>query len=214
MKRLLPFFLVATLVGCTSIESAPKQLVIDIPRSKHEIFSGVIDQFESDTGATVFLVDSQVDSEQGQADLLYSDSTRLSGLINQGLITAIDQGTAGGLLSGATETFSREGQLFGIPFSFETVSLVCHRELVSNQPASWEELIDSGYSPTYTPGNAFETLFYLSGFQNMKSSVSNLVLDESLAKNLSGWLRSQKSAFSVAITRRLSKTSRIKKAAA
>jgi arabinogalactan oligomer/maltooligosaccharide transport system substrate-binding protein len=198
VKRLLPFFLVASLVGCTSVESAPKQLVIDIPESKQQIFSGVIDQFESDTGATVFLVDSQANSEPAQADLLYTDTTRLSGLIEQGLITAIDQGTAGGLLAGAVETFSRDGQLFGIPFSFETVSLVCHRELVSSQPASWEELTESGYSPTYTPGNAFETLFYLSGFQNMKSTVSNFVLDETLAKDLSGWLRSQKSVFSVA----------------
>jgi arabinogalactan oligomer / maltooligosaccharide transport system substrate-binding protein len=191
VKRLLPFFLVASLVGCTSVESAPKQLVIDIPESKQQIFSGVIDQFESDTGATVFLVDSQANSEPAQADLLYTDTTRLSGLIDQGLITAIDQGTA-------VETFSRDGQLFGIPFSFETVSLVCHRELVSSQPASWEELTESGYSPTYTPGNAFETLFYLSGFQNMKSTVSNFVLDETLARDLSGWLTSQKSVFSVA----------------
>lgn len=197
MKRHLPLLCVFLLSSCVSSEDATQALVIDLPQSKHELFTGIIQKFETDTSKVVLLIDSQTDPDARPADLLFTDSTSLASLIAQSRISPIDKGLASGLLDGAVETFSRGNELYGIPFSFETVALVCHRDLVSSQPASWEELVDKGYKPSFTPGNAFETLFYLSGFQDSVSAENGLVIEKADAQQLNTWLASQRAVFSV-----------------
>jgi maltose-binding protein MalE len=196
MKRALLLLPVLVLSGCVASQPPPTSITLDVPQAKQQIFAGVIEQFESDTGLEVILIDSSTGSLE-PADLIYTDSTALDGLISQGRVVELDRDLASGLIDGAVATFTRDEKLYGVPFNFETVSLVCHKEKVNGQPQSWEELLSLGFLPTYTPGNAFESLFYLSSFQTESSNLQSLVLDESAATNLASWLIQQRGIFTV-----------------
>lgn len=196
MKRALLLLSVLVLSGCVASQPAPTSITLDVPQTKQQIFAGVIEQFESDTELEVVLIDSSTGSLE-QADLIYTDSTALDGLISQGRIAEIERDAATGLIDGAVTTFTRNEKLYGVPFNFETVSLVCHREKVNSQPRSWEELLSLGFLPTYTPGNAFESLFYLSSFQTESLALQSLVLEEGVATGLASWLIQQRGIFTV-----------------
>jgi ABC-type glycerol-3-phosphate transport system substrate-binding protein len=75
------------------------------------------------------------------------------------------------------------------------VALVCHRELVSSQPAGWESLSDLGFKPYFTQGNAFDALLYLSSFSELSATetgpVSSLVLSEDTVRRFSSWITRQ-----------------------
>ncbi|MGA1713511.1 MAG: hypothetical protein ACO4CS_19685, partial [bacterium] len=85
MKRALLLLSVLVLSGCVASQPAPTSITLDVPQAKQQIFAGVIEQFESDTGLEVILIDSSTGSLE-PADLIYTDSTALDGLISQGRV--------------------------------------------------------------------------------------------------------------------------------
>ncbi len=189
IKKLTLLLIPVFLTGCTGDDDLPNQLVISIPAEQQAIFQGIIEQFKLDSGAEVVLV---VDGENPQADLLFIESTKLPGLVDAGEIQPVDQSLGGDLVQAARTAFSIGESLYGVPVHLEQVALVCHRELVSSQPASWESLRDLGFNPYFTPGNAFDALLYLSSYSELSAaeagSVSPLVLSEDVVLEFSSWI--------------------------
>lgn len=192
IKKLTLLLIPVLLAGCVSNADLPNRITISIPANQQANFQGVIDQFKLDSGAEVVLVD---EAESQTSDLILTDSTRLSQLAATGEIQPVDQSLSSELVQAARTAFSIGDSLYGVPVHLEQVALVCHKELVSSQPGSFESLSDLGFKPYFTPGNAFDALFYLSSFSKLPAAetgiVSSLVLSEDKVRQFSSWITNQ-----------------------
>lgn len=192
IRKLTLLLIPVLLTGCASNADLPNRLTISIPTSQQANFQGVIDQFKLDSGAEVVLVD---EAEDQISDLILTDSTKLSQLAATGEIQPIDESLGSELVQAARTAFSFGESLYGVPVHLEQVALVCHKELVSSQPASFESLSDLGFKPYFTPGNAFDALLYLSSFSELTTAetgtVSSLVLSEDTVRQFSSWITKQ-----------------------
>ena len=114
------------------------------------------EQFETDTGATVTLVQkdfadlradflAQVPTGEGP-DMTIGAHDWLGEFVASGVVNTLDLGEkASEFEPVALEAMTYDGQLYALPYSLETVALIQNTELVGEEaPATWEDMIAAG----------------------------------------------------------------------
>ncbi|WP_405375337.1 MULTISPECIES: extracellular solute-binding protein [unclassified Microbacterium] len=112
--------------------------------------------FEEETGATVELVQknfddirtdftNQVPTGEGP-DLTIGAHDWLGGLVQAGVVSTLDLGeNTDKFAPVATEAFTYDGQLYGMPYALETIALVQNTDLVGEDaPATFDDMIAAG----------------------------------------------------------------------
>ncbi|MCP4415838.1 MAG: extracellular solute-binding protein [Chloroflexi bacterium] len=78
-------------------------------------------------------------------DILILAHDRIGGFFASGLLAPIDLGDkAGDFYPVATDAFTYEGQLVGMPYAVENLGFFYNTDMVDAAPATWDELIEVG----------------------------------------------------------------------
>ncbi|GEL95573.1 sugar ABC transporter substrate-binding protein [Cellulomonas composti] len=87
---------------------------------------------------------AQVPTGEGP-DITIGAHDWLGGLIVNGVVDTIDIGDkAGEFETVATQAFTQDGQMYGLPYALESVAIVRNTALVDSTPATWDEMIAMG----------------------------------------------------------------------
>ncbi|WOF24313.1 extracellular solute-binding protein [Microbacterium betulae] len=135
--------------------SSDAELVVWTDEEREEAIAAAAEQFETDTGATVTLVQknfedlrndfiAQVPTGEGP-DITVGAHDWLGALVTAGVVDTIDLGDAGSDFEPvALEAMTYDGQLYALPYSLETVALIQNVDLVGDEtPATWDDLVQS-----------------------------------------------------------------------
>lgn len=160
-------------------EEVPKSsnLVVWLDASFSLTLKNVAAQFEQDSGISVELVVKDSDSLKSQVissiqggdgpDLFVGPHDWTGQLESTGVISPIDLGSkANDFRQNALAAFSLKGKLFGLPFGVENIALVCNTEMVSTQPATWDEVVAAGVEIAMTEdlGDPYHMYYIQSSF--------------------------------------------------
>ena len=159
----------ATTPTATETTEAPAEqspaietLVVWVDDNAAKSLEGVAAQFEADTGIAVELVIKEFGSIRDEAataiptgegpDMMVGAHVWTGQLVAAGVIAPVELGAAlDDFRSNALAAFSYDNALYGLPFGVENIALVCNSELVPEQPASFEELVDIGFQVQRNP---------------------------------------------------------------
>lgn len=141
---------------------AIETLVVWVDDNAARSLEGVAAQFEADTGIAVELVIKEFGSIRDEAataiptgegpDMLVGAHDWTGQLVSAGVIAPVELGAAlSDFRSNALAAFSYDNALYGLPFGVENIALVCNSELVPEQPASFDELVEIGFQVQRNP---------------------------------------------------------------
>lgn len=136
-----------------AIDGAGAELVIWTDAEREGALNAAAQQFETDTGATVTLVQknfedlrndfiAQVPTGEGP-DITVGAHDWLGALVTAGVVNTIDLGDkASKFQDVALEAMTYNGQLYGLPYSTEAIALIQNADLVGDKaPTTWDEMI-------------------------------------------------------------------------
>ena len=126
----------------------------------------IAQQVRANTGHTMTLVDKDFASieaellEAGEAapDLFVGSSEWTDRLATNGFIASLGEAKLSGFSDAVVRGASFAGGLYGIPYSVESLALVCDAERVTTQPRTGEELTALGYRVVLNPGGDAYTM--------------------------------------------------------
>lgn len=137
-----------------AIDGTGAEIVVWTDAEREGALKSAAEQFESDTGATVTLVQknfedlrndfiAQVPTGEGP-DITVGAHDWLGALVTAGVVNTIDLGDkAAEFEQVALDAMTYEGQLYGLPYSTEAIALIQNADLVGDvAPTTWEELLD------------------------------------------------------------------------
>jgi maltose-binding protein MalE len=135
----------------TPVTGAANTLVIWADEQRAAVLNDLADSFEEETGVTLAIVekgfgqirdDFKVAGPAGQGpDVLVGAHDWLGELAASGLVAEVSLGAkADDFLPVATDAFSYEGTLYGMPYAVENVAFVYNPDLVEACPADWDEV--------------------------------------------------------------------------
>ena len=120
-----------------------------------ESLAGVAAQFEADTGIVVELVVKDFGALRDESitaiptgegpDILAGAHDWTGQLVAAGVVAPVELGAVlADFRENAIAAFTYDGALYGMPFGVENIALVCNSELVPEQPATWDEVVEAG----------------------------------------------------------------------
>ena len=130
-------------------------LTIWVDDTREAAVRAAAETFESETGATVELVQknfddirpdflAQVPTGEGP-DITVGAHDWLGELINNGVVAPVELGDAAAdFESVAVDAFAYEGQVYGLPYAIENIAIFRNTELVDETPATFDEMIAMG----------------------------------------------------------------------
>lgn len=136
-------------------DAASGSLTIWADANRAEVLTDVAEDFESDTGITVEIVQqdfeeirdqfvSQVPTGEGP-DIAVGAHDWLGVLVNNGVVAPVELGDAAAEFEEiAVDAWTYEGQTYGLPYSIENIALLRNTELAPEAPADFEEMIQMG----------------------------------------------------------------------
>ncbi|WP_061962684.1 sugar ABC transporter substrate-binding protein [Demequina aurantiaca] len=144
-----------------AIDGTGAELVVWTDAEREGALKAAAEQFETDTGATVTLVQknfedlrndfvAQVPTGEGP-DITVGAHDWLGALVTAGVVDTIDLGDkAGEFQEVALDAMTYDGQLYGLPYSTEAIALIQNADLVGDTaPTTWDEMItmanDAGF---------------------------------------------------------------------
>ncbi|MCH8561370.1 sugar ABC transporter substrate-binding protein [Nesterenkonia sp. DZ6] len=135
--------------------AASGSLTIWADANRAEVLADVAEDFESDTGISVEIVQqdfeeirdqfvSQVPTGEGP-DIAVGAHDWLGVLVNNGVVAPVELGdTAGDFEEIAVDAWTYEGQTYGLPYSIENIALLRNTELAPEAPADFDAMIQMG----------------------------------------------------------------------
>jgi arabinogalactan oligomer / maltooligosaccharide transport system substrate-binding protein len=134
--------------------TSPAGLLVWVDEARRAVVQTAADDFTADTGVTVEVAvvgfgdihQRMLDQAPlgGGADLFLGSHEWLADLFPAHVTAALDLGSrAADYLPVGLEAFSRDGALYGVPYSLEAVALYRNTALVPNAPATFEDLLAS-----------------------------------------------------------------------
>ncbi len=142
----------------------------------------IAQQVRSNTGHTMTLVEKDfasieaelLESGESAPDLFIGSSEWTDRLASNGFVASLGDAKLAGFSDAVVRGTSFAGSLYGVPYSIESLALVCDAERVASQPRTGEELIALGYRVVLNPGgDAYTMLPVQSSF-----GILPLALDE------------------------------------
>ena len=130
--------------------SGELDLWVDEERIKDMV--GVAADFEADFGVKVNMTQkafgdiktdflAQVPSGEGP-DVIVGANDWTGEFVTNGVVSPVQLGEAlGGLSDGGVAAFTADGALYGVPYAVENIALVRNNDLVSETPATFDELL-------------------------------------------------------------------------
>jgi arabinogalactan oligomer/maltooligosaccharide transport system substrate-binding protein len=142
--------------GGDAVDASGVELTVWVDENREPAVAAAAEQFETDTGATVTLVQkdfadlradflAQVPTSEGP-DMTIGAHDWLGEFVASGVVNTLDLGEkASEFEPVALEAMTYDGQLYALPYSLETVALIQNTELVGEEaPATWEDMIAAG----------------------------------------------------------------------
>lgn len=142
--------------GGDAVDASGVELTVWVDENREPAVAAAAEQFETDTGATVTLVQkdfadlradflAQVPTGEGP-DMTIGAHDWLGEFVASGVVNTLDLGEkASEFEPVALEAMTYDGQLYALPYSLETVALIQNTELVGEEaPATWEDMIAAG----------------------------------------------------------------------
>ncbi|WP_062212785.1 sugar ABC transporter substrate-binding protein [Demequina oxidasica] len=136
-----------------AIDGTGAELVVWTDAEREGALKAAAEQFETDTGATVTLVQknfedlrndfvAQVPTGEGP-DITVGAHDWLGALVTAGVVDTIDLGDkANDFQEVALDAMTYDGQLYGLPYSTEAIALIQNADLVGDTaPTTWDEMI-------------------------------------------------------------------------
>ncbi|WP_029069193.1 sugar ABC transporter substrate-binding protein [Jonesia quinghaiensis] len=140
----------------TASEAAPSgSMVIWVDETRINDFTDVIETFKTERNVNVEVVQKasgdirtefiqQVPTGEGP-DVIVGAHDWLGELVSNGVVAPVELGDkAAEFTEISTQAFTYEGTTYGVPYSIESIALVRNDELVSETPATFDELIEQG----------------------------------------------------------------------
>lgn len=137
-----------------AVDGTGAELVVWTDAEREGALKAAAEQFESDTGATVTLVQknfedlrndfvAQVPTGEGP-DITVGAHDWLGSLVTAGVVDTIDLGDKSTEFQQvALDAMTYDGQLYGLPYSTEAIALIQNADLVGDTaPTTWDEMID------------------------------------------------------------------------
>jgi arabinogalactan oligomer / maltooligosaccharide transport system substrate-binding protein len=135
--------------------AAEGQLLVWADETRVDAINEVGEQFTSDTGVTVRVVekagdniraDFETQAPAGQGpDVIVGAHDWIGNFIANGLIVPVELGDNAALYEQvAIDAFSFEGQTYGLPYAIENIALLRNTDLAPDKPGSWDEMIATG----------------------------------------------------------------------
>ena len=154
MKKLLAVFVaVAVVLGLTApaLASTPGEILIWADDNRIEVLDELVPEFEEEFGVPVTLVekafgdildDLAVEAPAGEGpDIFIGAHDWLGELIENGLVEPLD--VPGVFYDDfeevALDAFTYEEDLYGVPYTLESIALIYNRDLVPEPPETFEE---------------------------------------------------------------------------
>ena len=142
--------------GGDAVDASGVELTVWVDENREPAVAAAAEQFETDTGATVTLVQkdfadlradflAQVPTSEGP-DMTIGAHDWLGEFVASGVVNTLALGEkASEFEPVALEAMTYDGQLYALPYSLETVALIQNTELVGEEaPATWEDMIAAG----------------------------------------------------------------------
>ncbi|MDN4474817.1 extracellular solute-binding protein [Demequina sp. SYSU T00192] len=139
-----------------AIDATGLTLTVWVDENRKPAVEAAAEQFETDTGATVELVQknfedirtdflAQVPTGKGP-DITIGANDWLGELVEAGVVNTVDLGDkAGSFEQVALDALTLDGQLYGVPFFSEAIALIANMDLVADEaPATWDDMIAMG----------------------------------------------------------------------
>lgn len=139
-----------------AVDASGVELTVWVDANRNPAVAAAAEQFESETGATVTLVEknfedmradfiAQVPTGEGP-DITIGAHDWLGALVAAGVVNTIDLGDkASEFEQVALDAMTYDGQLYALPYSLETVALIQNTDLVGEEaPATWDDMIQAG----------------------------------------------------------------------
>jgi arabinogalactan oligomer/maltooligosaccharide transport system substrate-binding protein len=144
-----------------AIDGTGVELVVWTDAEREGALAAAAEQFEADTGATVTLVQknfedlrndfvAQVPTGEGP-DITVGAHDWLGALVTAGVVDTLDLGEKSSEFQQvALDAMTYDGQLYGLPYSTESIALIQNADLVGETaPTTWDEMIqmskDAGF---------------------------------------------------------------------
>lgn len=136
-------------------EGSGESLTIWVDDTRGPAVEAAAQAFEEETGTTVELVQknfddirpdflAQVPTGEGP-DITVGAHDWLGELITNGVVEPVELGDqAAEFEDVAIEAFTYEGQVYGVPYAIENIAIIRNNELVSETPATFDEMIAMG----------------------------------------------------------------------
>ncbi|WP_150462504.1 sugar ABC transporter substrate-binding protein [Nesterenkonia ebinurensis] len=140
--------------GADQLE-ASGELTVWVDADRADVLADAAGEFEADTGIAVNLVQqdfgeirdqfvSQVPTGEGP-DIAVGAHDWLGVLVTNGVVAPVELGDAAGDFEDvATEAWSYDGQVYGVPYSIENIALLRNADLVDQAPETFDEMIQLG----------------------------------------------------------------------
>ncbi|MFW5786755.1 MAG: sugar ABC transporter substrate-binding protein [Halanaerobiales bacterium] len=153
MKKFLIFSLVLVLIfGLTGLASASTkgELLIWADEERAELMEDLGEEFEEDFGIPVSISEvpfgdirdnMRVEAPSGEGpDIIVGAHDWVGELVNNGLIASIDlDDKKDDFMPVALDAFSWEEEVYGLPYTIESVGLIYNKDMVSEPPENFEE---------------------------------------------------------------------------
>lgn len=139
----------------TSEVSGSGELTIWVDADRADVLADAADDFESDTGISVNLVQqdfgeirdqfvSQVPTGEGP-DLAVGAHDWLGVLVTNGVVAPVELGDAADDYEQVTlDAWTYDGQVYAVPYSIENIALMRNTELAPEAPETFDEMISMG----------------------------------------------------------------------
>ncbi|WP_300344310.1 maltose ABC transporter substrate-binding protein [Nesterenkonia sp.] len=139
----------------TAAPEASGELTVWVDADRAEVLADAAADFEADTGIAVDLVQqdfgeirdqfvSQVPTGEGP-DIAVGAHDWLGVLVTNGVVAPVELGDAAAdFVEVATDAFTYDGQIYGVPYSIENIALLRNTELVDETPETFQEMVELG----------------------------------------------------------------------
>ncbi|PIF03081.1 MAG: maltose ABC transporter substrate-binding protein [Propionibacterium sp.] len=136
-------------------KSAAGTLKIWVDETRADDFKKLGEEFTAETGVALDVVQkpsadiradfvSQAPAGEGP-DLLVGAHDWIGELVSNGVISPVELGGAEKTLSAVSKRgFTKDGQLYGVPYAVENIALVRNNGIVKETPKTFDELVEQG----------------------------------------------------------------------
>lgn len=183
-------------------------LVFWVDEELYSVAEVVAEQYFQDTGATLNLeqlsiAEIRLALELEKPDLFIGSHEWVDSLAGSGVVTQVDEESLSNFQASSVEAFSYGGIPFGVPYSIESLALVCNSRLMPSQPDSFNSLVDKNYRVVLSPGSDPYLLFTLQssfailplGLDAYGDWESRPGFDQPNAIEFGSWLRGNRESF-------------------